>query len=238
MRLRELVLEKFLYRPLRHLRYTLSDKFTGPHNIQVVRWRNATKETADYVDSAMSQVQSVNTIKRVHSYASTKAIQKGLILEFGVYRGATINHIASLFPGEQVFGFDSFEGLPESWLDGFPQNYFKVKSLPKVLSNVSLIKGWFKDTLPKFASNLSHSDVIKYIHIDCDLYSSTQTIFNFLGQYIAPGTIIVFDEYFNYPGWKNDEFKAFHEFISTSSYNYRYLTYNRLGQQVAITITD
>jgi len=45
-----------------------------------------------------------------------------------------------------------------------------------------------------------------FIHIDCDLYSST--IFDLWGNKIVEGTILVFDEYFNYPGWLHGEIKT------------------------------
>lgn len=77
---------------------------------------------------------------------------------------------------------------------------------------------------------------ISYLHIDSNLYSSAKTIFNFIGDRIVVGTIIVFDEYFNYPGWQNDEFKAFNEFIVENKLTYEYLTYNGNGEQVALKI--
>jgi hypothetical protein len=40
-------------------------------------------------------------------------LQEGLVLEFGVYYGKSLRHIASSFPGQTVHGFDSFNGLPE-----------------------------------------------------------------------------------------------------------------------------
>ena len=48
-----------------------------------------------------------------------------------------------------IYGFDSFEGLPDAWIPGFPKGYFDMKgSLPPVAPNVQLIKGWFDETLP------------------------------------------------------------------------------------------
>ena len=36
------------------------------------------------------------------------------VLEFGVYRGATIRQLRNSLPNEyKLYGFDSFEGLPE-----------------------------------------------------------------------------------------------------------------------------
>ncbi len=100
---------------------------------------------------------------------------------------------------------------------------------------MELVKGWFEDTLPEFVSK--HSEKCSFIHIDCDLYSSTKTIFKFLNEKIEKGTVIVFDEFFNYPGWKNGEFKAFMEFIELNHMKFEYIGYCRYDEQVAIRIS-
>ena len=48
-----------------------------------------------------------------------------------------------------------------------------------------------------------------FLHIDSDLYSSARTVLFLLHEQIVSGTIIEFDEYFNYPNWKQHEYKAF-----------------------------
>jgi hypothetical protein len=50
------------------------------------------------------------------------------------------------------------------------------------------------------------------------------------------GTIIIFDEYFNYPGWEVGEFKAFAEFVAEKNVSYRYIAYVPNHQQVAVVI--
>jgi len=82
----------------------------------------------------------------------------------------------------------------------------------------------------------NHAKPISFLHIDCDLYSSTKTIFDLLGDRLLPGTIIVFDEYFNYPSWKKHEYLAFSEFINNSTLNYEYLCYNKFHEQVAVKL--
>lgn len=77
---------------------------------------------------------------------------------------------------------------------------------------------------------------INFIHIDCDLYSSTKTVFENLGKYIKSGTIIAFDEYFNYPGWKEHEYKAFQEWRNEHHIEYEYLAYVENWSQVCIKI--
>lgn len=197
--------------------------------------RIARVQAALYVNKYMPDVDSVTSSHELLTKALSYANSNGLYLEFGVYTGKSINHIAKQVEAD-VFGFDSFEGLPERWRDGFNAAHFKLKSLPKVLHNVTLIKGWFDETLPEFIKN--HGRNVSFIHVDCDLYTSTKVIFDNLADYIGPGTIIVFDEYFNYPGWKKGEIKAFHEFIRLHNLAYEYIGYNRKHEQVAIRISS
>ena len=148
----------------------------------------------------------------------------GLYLEFGVFKGDSINYIANAISPRLIYGFDSFIGLPEEWKrrkDGcstLPIGTFAVDALPEVLQNVRLIKGWFKDTLPTFISN--HAEDIAFINIDSDLYSAAKTILTSLNEQIVPGTIIYFDEITGwgelidqYDTWEDGEYKALLEWI-------------------------
>jgi hypothetical protein len=192
------------------------------------------KSTVNYIEKNMINIASVDSKWQLHDIALNSVKIKGLYLEFGVYKGQTINYISKNI-NSTIYGFDSFEGLPESWRDGFPKNYFKIDNIPKVNSNVKLIKGLFDQSLPLFASE-HLNDKIAYLHIDCDLYSSTKSIFKYLGHKIISGTVIVFDEYFNYPYWQENEFKAFQEFIFENKLKYQYITYNNMHEQVAVII--
>jgi hypothetical protein len=79
---------------------------------------------------------------------------------------------------------------------------------------------------------------VAFIHIDCDLYSATKTVLAQLAPMLVEGTVIVFDEYFNYPGWQQGEFKAFAEFIASHDrLGYDYIGYIRNGGQVAVRLT-
>jgi hypothetical protein len=161
-------------------------------------------------------------------------IQAGLVGEFGVGSGRTINHIASVLPDTQIFGFDSFEGLPEDWRPGFPKGTYAIRKLPAVFPNITLIKGWFHETLPAFLQE--HSGIFSFLHIDCDLYSSTKTILELCQGRIQPGTVIVFDEYLNYPGWKDGEHKAFQEFVEETLLSYTYAGFCEGEEQVVVKI--
>jgi len=205
-------------------------------NIERELQRIALRETAEFIlkEKNLSKASIFNNKFELLSYCIQNIKVDGLILEFGVYKGETINFIASKLRDKVIYGFDSFEGLPEDWRSGFSKGTFFLGNLPQVEPNVNLIKGWFDKTLPEFIKE--NNIPVAFVHIDCDLYSSTKIIFNILKKNIVPGTIIVFDEFFNYPGWKNGEYKAFMEFVDESKVDYEYLGYVKNHEQVAIII--
>jgi hypothetical protein len=168
-----------------------------------------------------------------HSLKSVDANLNGLYCEFGVYMGETINFIASKTT-HTIHGFDSFEGLPETWRTGFEKGAFQMNGLPKVRENVELFKGWFDKSLPEWAA--AHAGPVAFIHMDADLYSSTKTVLDILADRIVPGTVIQFDEYFNYPGWQSGEYKAFEEFVNARQVEFEYLGYCDKHEQVAVRI--
>ena len=169
--------------------------------------------------------------------ANRDFLQNKLFLEFGVMQGHSLVDYRGAYMSNNInadfYGFDSFEGLPEYWREGFPKGKFKVDKLPKVSQNVTLIKGWYDQTLEPFIKK--NKGKALFLHIDCDLYSSTSTIFEVFEDCIQTGTVIVFDEYFNFPEWRKEEHKAFIEFIEKKDFDYKYIGYSKY--QVAVMIT-
>lgn len=150
----------------------------------------------------------------------------GFYAEFGVFQGETLAFVANRVE-KVVYGFDSFEGLPGDWFLGVTKGYFSLQGeLPKLnvtQNNFRLVKGWFNETLPDFTSQIA--EPAAFIHVDCDLYESTKAILDGLCDRIVPGTVIVFDEYLNYPGWQNHEHKAWIEFCEAQKVKYRYVSF-------------
>jgi hypothetical protein len=132
----------------------------------------------------------------------------GDILEFGVAGGESLLMFAEAFPERTVYGFDSFEGLPEAWWTR-PKGAFK--STPPLLGrpNVELIEGWFEQTVPRFLDTWPGPAAL--IHVDCDLYSSTCASLIPVLRRAQPGTVVVFDEYYNYPEFARHEWRAWRE---------------------------
>ena len=83
---------------------------------------------------------------------------------------------------------------------------------------------------------LHKDENVSFLHIDCDLYSATKTILDTLGHMLQPGCIIVFDEYFNYPDWRNGEYKAFMKYAANSGRSFEYIAYVRHERQVAVRL--
>ena len=123
-------------------------------NIKEQLQRMALISSSNYVANNMKNISSVDSKYKVLNIAAKNTKIDGLILEFGVYKADTLNFISKLFEQKQVYGFDSFQGLPEFWRDGFDSRSFAITTLPKVNNNVSLIEGWFDKTIPQFLKSI------------------------------------------------------------------------------------
>jgi hypothetical protein len=207
--------------------------FGDSFNMIDVAFFEAAKASAAFWREHMIAAKAIKSPSDLLIHALGLVQRQGLFLEFGVATGHTISQIARHNQATQIFGFDSFEGLPDSWRTGFPAGAFSGP-VPPVPPNVSLIKGWFCETLPRFV--IEHSEPVAFLHVDCDLYSSTKCIFDTLKSQIGPGCVIVFDEYFNYPGWEDHEHKAFRELIDQCGLEFRYDAFVPDHQQACVVI--
>lgn len=194
--------------------------------------RLALQESVQYIQKYMRTAVGMESAREVLDSALRQVDIAGHYLEFGVYKGGTIRFIAEQAGASQaVHGFDSFRGLQEAW-SGDRFAFDAHGSLPKVPANVTLHPGFFADSLPAWLEQ--HSGPAAFIHIDSDLYESARCVFELLQDRIVPGTVIVFDEYFNYPNWQAHEFRAFQELVSRCGVEYEYLGYARFQVSVKI----
>lgn len=188
-----------------------------------------------YLNGATEKLPPLTgSIRRTFQIALDAATVEGLVLEFGVRHGNSIRQLAAL-ARQQVHGFDSFEGLPEVWHHEPKGSYTTKGVIPAVPPNVQLHVGWFDQTLPAFAAE--NWGPVRLLNIDCDIYSSTKTVLDLLGPRIAPGSVIVFDEYIGNAHWREDEFKAFQEAVAANGWRYEYLCFSLFTKQVAVRIT-
>ncbi len=195
-----------------------------------------------------------NLIDWAHSYwqyldfCISQVHLNGLWLEFGVGKGSTIDYIAGKASVQTLIGFDSFDGLPEDWKMSDTLTYLKGHyalngTMPPVKSNnVRLVRGTFENTLPEFLER-NNNQVCAFVHLDCDLYSSTLFVLNTLHAHakLVKGTVLLFDDLYNYQYFDQHAFKAFHEFFTNSGLKYSWLAHTSSpvvwnGNQAAIVI--
>jgi hypothetical protein len=195
----------------------------------------AAGSSAEYFAKHMRMAQNLGGSHALIEFALAQCRIDGLVLEFGVYEGKSLRLIAGL-AAQTVYGFDSFEGLPEDWTHMQRKGRFSLDGVAPRFDepNVELVPGWFDRTLPPFLA--AHAGPVRFLHADADLYSSTETILGALRGRIVPGTVIVLNEYFNYPGWEHHEYRAFQEFIRDTGLRYEYLGFASAECAVAVRI--
>jgi len=137
-------------------------------------------------------------------------------------------------PGRKVVGFDVFTGLPETWRTGFPAGAFAQKLLPDV-SGADLVVGLFDESLPGFLAE--HDEPVAFLHLDADLHSSTRTVLDLVRPRLVAGSVVLFDEYFNYPGWQAGEHRAWREYVNQAGLTFRYEGYTYNHEQLIVTVT-
>lgn len=160
-----------------------------------------------------------------------KAIQ-GCVVECGVWRGGMIAGVSKILGAErEYFLFDSFEGLPVAqkidgeaaiaWQNNKVGEYYfdNCKAEPEYADEVmkacrvkkyELVKGWFVDTIPGYKLQ----EKIALLRLDADWYESTMICLDNLFCQVAPGGVVILDDYYTWDGCS----RAVHDFLSKNSF--------------------
>ena len=188
------------------------------------------------IDIEIEKIKSLSPLQWQMPYfinTLTHVNNDGLWLEFGVASGNSINTISSQ-TNNIVYGFDSFLGLPEDWGNHQPKGMYSTGGKrPIVRDNVELVVGLFQNTLEKFLED--HSEPVAYLHLDADLYSSTKYVLDQLRDRIVSGTVISFDEIYNYSEYRDHEIKAWLEFCEENKVSYEWIT-RTIHEQATCTV--
>lgn len=204
---------------------------------RVALLQRALDDTVTYIESHMRDAIIREDAFDVLTHALGQTRVEGLHLEFGVRTGSTINHIARRRPDQTIWGFDSFDGLPEAWTGyTLTAGAFRGQPVPDVERNVELVVGWFDETLAPFLA--SNPGDVAFVHVDSDIYSSAKTVLDNVGPRLRVGSVIVFNEYFNYPNWRQHEYRAWQEFCAANGVGYEYLCWAMYEVAVRITSLD
>jgi O-methyltransferase len=168
-------------------------------------------------------------------YARTSGIE-GDYLEFGVFQGRTFAAASYLSRKRglsmKLYAFDSFAGLPRnSEVDSSGYRMYEagayacseadflknVRRTGADIERVITIPGFFEESLKLANPRLANLRKAAVVWIDCDLFSSTVCVLNFLSNYLQHGSLIIFDDYFCYRADpKAGEARAFREWLATN----------------------
>ena len=149
---------------------------------------------------------------------------EGDIVECGVFKGASFSRFAMYrsihsVENKKLIGFDSFGVFPETAYEKDKELRDKFISeagtqsiskaqLHEVLlnkkcdKNIELVEGDIVETVPKFVSDNPNTK-ISLLNLDVDIYEPTVTILEYLYPLIAPGGIMILDDYGSFPGETN-----------------------------------
>jgi len=92
--------------------------------------------TAIYVSEKMINARAVKSKVELYDAVIELLLVDGDVLEFGVYKGESINYFAQKLSHKNIYGFDSFMGLPEFWRDGFNKNFFHLRVRCQLLARM------------------------------------------------------------------------------------------------------
>ena len=156
--------------------------------------------------------------------------------EFGLFRGFTFLCAFEAIRDHRLtdarlYGFDSFEGLPEiEGADSGEGQFFSGQfacGREKVEANLSergidwaratLIEGFYNESLTESLRSEYPFRSAGVVLLDCDLYSSTRDALSWLTPYLVDGSIVLFDDWMSYGG-SNDsgQPKAWTEFLAAN----------------------
>jgi hypothetical protein len=184
----------------------------------------------------------------------------GDYVEFGSWGGNTMHqsYRAMKLAGisRHMWAFDSFEGLPPATDDrdhhpgwrpgssmgqGGVDNFYAdcdAHGIPR--DAYTAVTGYFSDSLPPLGDDLPPSD-IAIAYIDCNMYSSAVTVFEFLAPRIKHGMIVAFDDYFCWSPTKiSGERAVLHEFlVANPQWHFeRYKDVHRAGVSFVVEHAD
>ena len=156
-------------------------------------------------------------------------------LEFGVFRGWSLKHWLDInrHPDSRFFGFDSFKGLPERWMDGREAGHFNRDGQPPQIDDprVKWVIGLFQETLPGFLKTFRNERQV-VVHIDCDLYGGTMFALSSLHTFMPPGTVVFFDEFYDV----QHEFAGFYDYTKVFMREWEAVAYRDAYVQAAVRL--
>ena len=190
-----------------------------------------------------------------------KTVENGDYFEFGIFKGYTFAYANNYgkkikLKNMRYFGFDSFKGLPEVVgldvtrdMPFYKGQYYAPKAkVVKDLENTGidwskahLVDGFFCDTLSDESREKFNMGNVSVALIDCDLYSSTKEVLDFIKDMIIDNSILIFDDWntFNSDNERGQR-KAFKDFLYANDHitATEYFSYGVYGIAFIISVIE
>lgn len=168
-------------------------------------------------------------LTKLYELIQSGVLPPGIFVECGVAKGGALAMMYHASKGQrEIYGFDSFEGMPElsnedeghgkNWVgykcsgnEGIHSALNTLKVFKVNENKIKLVKGWFEDTLP-----ITSLDTIALLRLDNDWYASTKYCLEILYPKLAKGGVVIIDDYLTFIGCRKavDEFRTQNEIYS------------------------
>jgi hypothetical protein len=151
-----------------------------------------------------------------------------------------------------MWAFDSFQGLPAEQHPSDAHPRWTAGTMAMSLDAFTMacqrhgippgayraVPGWYDQTLAPDASGERPEDIC-LAYVDCDLYSSTKCVLNFVRPRLKHGMLLAFDDYFAWsPTDISGERRALSEFMAGQS-SFRLVPFFRFaGAGLAFVVED
>lgn len=216
---------------------------------------------ATLIESAESRadnrMRELGMIAQAFEFARINGV-RGDYFEFGLWQGKTFRYAWRMkhrykLKDVKLWGFDSFEGLPA--IDDATDNIWKpgqfaygeAELRKRLLADgfrpeeFDLVAGYYDQSLDDGLRKRLQGRKAAVVYVDCDLYESTKPVLAFIKDFVVNGTIVCFDDFYNYKGSPNQgEQRALDEFLQENPAItfIPYLDYSPLGKSFIVRIGD
>ena len=129
---------------------------------------------------------------------------------------------------ETIYAVDNNKGLEEDWREGYPAGSLGRTKEPRLSSDVVVIKdtATYGEGIKRIKDEFVKDNKVGLLIIDSETYTPCYQALTILSDNLREGSVIVFDEIINYPGYEGHEIKALDDYLTESGKRYEALAIN------------
>ncbi len=159
--------------------------------------------TRNFNNINLHNLEKFIQIKKIWFNINLDSVQ-GDYIEFGIFKGKSLYHSVKvaqklkLYNDITFWGLDSFQGFPVENHDFYISENFKtskktVENFFLKYKNIKIIEGFFNQSLS--TEQLQNIQNISFAFVDCDIYESSEEVFQYLNKRISKGGFIMIDDF-------------------------------------------